>query len=124
MNPSTCTLARLLNKGDVIGAGNEFPNWTGSRSTANRNGLLARRLAEKALFLTPTATTLANKPVIIAPVPSLKTVVPATPKTPATTTPAKVTGSPAPAKTPVKTSVKMLGLGGLIGVAYFIFGTD
>jgi lysozyme len=50
------TLARKLNAGDRKGASEEFKNWTASEGgEIYRQGLLNRRMKEKALFLKPVA---------------------------------------------------------------------
>lgn len=48
----TSTLLRKLNAGDMAGAALEFPKWD-RQAGATLPGLLARREAEKAHFLTP-----------------------------------------------------------------------
>jgi lysozyme len=48
----TSTLLKLLNKGDFIGASNEFEKWVHSNGNVLQ-GLVTRRKAEKALFLKP-----------------------------------------------------------------------
>lgn len=50
----TSTLLKKLNKGDYIGAANEFPRWNKGRVKGKLvvlNGLVTRRKAEKDLFL-------------------------------------------------------------------------
>jgi lysozyme len=46
------TLLKLLNKGDYIGAANQFPRWNKIKGVPS-NGLTTRRQLEKCLFLTP-----------------------------------------------------------------------
>jgi len=46
------TLLRKLNAGDVVGAADEFPKWRLSNGKV-LSGLVRRRAAERALFLTP-----------------------------------------------------------------------
>lgn len=50
--PLTKTLGALLNAGNYEGAANEFPKWVYAGGI-RLNGLIARRAAERALFLTP-----------------------------------------------------------------------
>ena len=47
---NTSTLLKLLNKGDKIGASNEFKKWKYVKGKVS-NGLVNRRKAEKELFL-------------------------------------------------------------------------
>lgn len=54
------TLLRKLNSGDVLGAANEFPKWKWGTVNGRRqvlSGLVKRREAERALFLTDTGYT-------------------------------------------------------------------
>lgn len=51
---ATSTLLRKLNAGDIQGAGNEFDKWVYAKVagvSTKLNGLIARRAAEKELFL-------------------------------------------------------------------------
>ena len=50
-NFSSSTLLKKINKGDFTGAANEFDRWIFSKGV-KLNGLVARRAAEKELFLT------------------------------------------------------------------------
>lgn len=54
---ATSTLLRKLNAGDFDGAANEFPRWNKGTDARGRKivlpGLVARRAAERELFLTP-----------------------------------------------------------------------
>ena len=50
----TSTLLKKLNKGDYVGAANEFPRWNKGRVKEKLvvlNGLVTRRKAERSLFL-------------------------------------------------------------------------
>lgn len=49
-NLSRSTLLRLLNKGDILGAANEFPKWRKAGGKILK-GLVRRRKAERELFL-------------------------------------------------------------------------
>mgnify|MGYP003451251433 FL=1 len=50
-NFGSSTLLKKINKGDFTGAANEFDRWIFSKGV-KLNGLVARRAAEKELFLT------------------------------------------------------------------------
>ncbi len=50
-NFGSSTLLKKINKGDFTGAANEFDRWIFSKGV-KLNGLIARRAAEKELFLT------------------------------------------------------------------------
>ena len=50
-NFGSSTLLKKINKGDFTGAANEFDRWIFSKGV-KLNGLIARRVAEKELFLT------------------------------------------------------------------------
>jgi len=50
-NFGSSTLLKKINKGDFTGAANEFDRWIFSKGV-KLNGLIARRAAEKDLFLT------------------------------------------------------------------------
>ena len=50
-NFGSSTLLKKINKGDFTGAANEFDRWVFSKGV-KLNGLIARRAAEKELFLT------------------------------------------------------------------------
>ena len=54
VTPLTKTLGRSLNAGDFFGASNEFPRWVYGREDGEERvlpGLVARRAAERQLFL-------------------------------------------------------------------------
>lgn len=51
-NLNRSTLLRKLNAGDYLGAANEFPRWRFSKGQELK-GLVRRREAERAMFLTP-----------------------------------------------------------------------
>jgi lysozyme len=52
-NGQTSTMLRALNAGQFLAAANEFGKWVHLANTEESNGLIARRAAERALFLTP-----------------------------------------------------------------------
>lgn len=61
-NLAKSTLLRKLNAGDYCGAGAEFPRWNKAKGKVLR-GLIARRLAEQALFMENLWLTCRSRPV-------------------------------------------------------------
>lgn len=67
---STSTLLRKLNAGDYEGAAEQFGAWTGSNGVKRVPGLVSRRAAERALFLTPPTIEAPWMPQTVAPEPA------------------------------------------------------